>query len=179
MSIARFDWVVTVDSNRRIYFKDLNNRESLMSIECISEGSKNISSMLIMTEVQILVSHFNNDLVNDMLVTISETDYSNDWISLRWLKHFDRFSQKHQQRAWRLLVMNDYESHHTREFLSYCEDHKIISFDLSSHITHLLQSLDVSVFQSLKHWHSKAVNRAVQTSDEIFSKFEFLADSTE
>jgi len=47
MSIARFDWVVTVDSHRRIYFKDSNNRESLMSIECINEESKNISSMLI------------------------------------------------------------------------------------------------------------------------------------
>ncbi len=43
MSIAHFDWVVTVDSNKRIYFKNSNNRESLMSIECISEESKNIS----------------------------------------------------------------------------------------------------------------------------------------
>ena len=49
-----------------------------MSIECISEGGKNIPSMLIMTEVQILAPHFNNDLVDDMLVTISETGYSND-----------------------------------------------------------------------------------------------------
>ncbi len=47
ISIARFDWVVTVDSHWRIYFKDSNNRESLMSIECINEESKNISSMLI------------------------------------------------------------------------------------------------------------------------------------
>jgi len=51
MSIACFDWIVTVDSNRRIYFKNLNNKESLMSIKCINEESKNISSMLIMTEV--------------------------------------------------------------------------------------------------------------------------------
>ncbi len=111
MSIARFDWIVTVDSNRRIYFKNSNNRESLTSIECISEESKNISSMLIMTEVQLLTSYFNNDLDNDVLITISDTDYSNDWIFLRWLKHFNRFSQKHQKRAWRMLVMNDYESY--------------------------------------------------------------------
>ncbi len=60
ISIARFDWVVTVNSNRRIYFKNLNNKESLMSIECISEENKNISSMLIMTEVQLLTFYFNN-----------------------------------------------------------------------------------------------------------------------
>ena len=51
MSIARFDWIVTVDSNRRIYFKDSNNRESLTSIECISEENKNISSMLIIVTI--------------------------------------------------------------------------------------------------------------------------------
>jgi len=34
--------------------------------------------MLIMTEVQLLISHFNNDLDDDVLVTISDTDYSND-----------------------------------------------------------------------------------------------------
>jgi hypothetical protein len=99
MGIARFDWVVTVDPNRRIYSKDPDNRESLTGIECISGGGKDIPPMLIMTEVQILAPHFNNDLADDMLVTTSETGYSNDWISLRWLKHFDRFSQKHQQRA--------------------------------------------------------------------------------
>ncbi len=49
-----------------------------MSIECISEESKNISSMLIMIEVQLLISHFNNDLDDDVLITIFDTDYSND-----------------------------------------------------------------------------------------------------
>ena len=42
--VAHFDWIVTVDSNRRIYFKNSNNRESLMSIKCISEENKNILS---------------------------------------------------------------------------------------------------------------------------------------
>ncbi len=127
-----------------------------------------------MTEVQLLIFHFNNDLDDDVLVTIFDTDYSNDWISFQWLKHFDRFNQKHQKKAWRLLVMNDYKFHHTSEFLFYCENHKIILFNLSLHTTHLLQSLDVYVFQSLKHWHSKMINWAVQMSDEIFSKVKFL-----
>ena len=34
--------------------------------------------MLIMTEVQLLAPHFNNDLGDDVLVTISDTGYSND-----------------------------------------------------------------------------------------------------
>ena len=42
------------------------------------------------------------------------------------------------------------------------------------YITHLLQPLDVCVFQPLKHWHSEAVNKAVQNGDKTFSKIEFL-----
>ena len=51
----------------------------------------------------------------------------------------------------------------------------IIPFGLPAHTTHLLQPLDVVVFQPLKHWHSEAVNEAMQTGDENFTKLEFLA----
>jgi hypothetical protein len=78
MSIARSDWVVTVDPHRRIYSKDSDNRESLTGIECINGGGKDIPPMLIMTGVHILASHFNNDLDDDVLVTTSETGYFND-----------------------------------------------------------------------------------------------------
>ena len=69
----------------------------------------------------------------------------------------------------------DIGSHHTREFLEYCDAHNIIPFGLLSHIAHLLQPLDVCVFQPLKHWHSEAVTEAIQNGDETFSKVEFLA----
>jgi len=42
-----------------------------MSIECISEEDKNISSMLIMTEVQLLMFHFNNDLDDKLIIESS------------------------------------------------------------------------------------------------------------
>lgn len=70
--------------------------------------------------------------------------------------------------------MNGYESHHTIEFIEYCEENKIIPFDLSAHITHLLQSFDVVVFQPLKHWHAEAVKNAMAEDDETFNKLEFL-----
>ncbi len=174
MSIARSDWIITVDSVRRIYMSNSDNREFCIVIECINDTGKDISPMLILQRVNLLFFHFNNDIDDEMIFTTSNTDYSNDWISLQWIKHFDHYSQQYQRDAWRLLVINDYESHHTREFLFYCENHKIISFDLFSHTTHLLQSLNVCVFQPLKHWHSKVVNEAIQTSDEILTKIEFL-----
>ena len=74
--------------------------------------------------------------------------------------------------------MDGFGSHHTHEFLSYCEDKNIISFGLPSHTTHLLQPLDVCVFQPLRHWHSEAVNEAIQNGDESFTKVGFLAAFT-
>ena len=44
--------------------------------------------------------------------------------------------------------MDEHGSHHTREFLEYCDAHNIIPFELSSHTTHLLQPC-VSAFKAL------------------------------
>ncbi len=146
MSIAHSDWIITVDSVWRIYMLNSDNREFCIIIECINDTDKDILSMLILQRVNLLFFHFNNDIDDEIIFTTLNTDYSNDWISLQWIKHFDHYSQWYQQDAWRLLVMIDYESHHTREFLFYCENHKIVSFNLSLHTTHLLQSLNVCVF---------------------------------
>ena len=62
--------------------------------------------------------------------------------------------------------MDGYGSHDTFE---YCENHNIIPLTFPSHTTHLLQPLDVCVFQPLKHYHSEAVNLAISTGDESFS----------
>ncbi len=48
ISIAHFNWIITVDLIRRIYILNLNNREFCTIIECINNIEKKISSMLIL-----------------------------------------------------------------------------------------------------------------------------------
>ena len=50
----------------------------------------------------------------------------------------------------------------------------IIPFRLPSHTTHLLQPLDVVVFQPFKHYHAEAVEQATQSGCSDFNKVEFL-----
>jgi hypothetical protein len=126
MGIARSDYVVTMDVTRRIYSKCPDNRESMTAIECINGTGLNIPPMLITTGVQILAPFFNNDLDDDIIITTADTGYTNDWISLQWVKHFDKFSARYQKGAWRLLLMDGFGSHHTYEFLTYCEERQII-----------------------------------------------------
>lgn len=178
IGMARSDWVVAVDPTRTIYSKCPNNRELLTAIECINGVGSEIPPFLIVTGTNILAPWFLNDLDPNVAVTTAETGFNNDWISLQWIKHFERYSRRQQQGCRRLLIMDGYGSHDTYEFLEYCEHYNIIPLTFPSHTTHLLQPLDVVVFQPLKHYHSEAVNMAISTGDESFTKVEFLAAFT-
>ena len=76
--------------------------------------------------------------------------------------------------AYRLLLLDGYGSHCTREFIEYCDSTKIIHFGLSPHSSHLLQPLDMFVFRSYKHYHSEAIETATRTGCADFDKVEFL-----
>lgn len=82
MGIGCEDWVIFIDIQRKIYSKYPDNRESLITIECINGIGGNIPPMLILTKIEQLAPWFNNDLSKDIVVTIAKTRYTNDWISL-------------------------------------------------------------------------------------------------
>jgi hypothetical protein len=77
--------------------------------------------------------------------------------------------------AKRLLLLDGYGSHHTLEFVNYCDENGIIPFAFPPHTTHILQPLDVVVFQQYKHYHTKAIDIAVRDGCIQITKVEFLA----
>ena len=111
------------------------------------------------------------------MLAVSDTGYSNDVLSLEWRKHFDHFSAQRQHSLYRLILLDGYGSHCTKEFLDFCDNHGIIPFCLHPHTTHILQPLDV-VFQPYKHFHAEAINAATCTKCSDFNKLEFLAALT-
>jgi len=115
------------------------------------------------------------DLDDNVLIGVSETSYSNDWLALDWLVHIDRFSSKRKIGSHHLLLLDEYGSHCTKQFLEFCNEKNIIPFCLPPHSTHLLQPLDVVVFQPLKHYHAEAIEEATRTGCSDFNKIEFLA----
>ena len=180
MGIVRSEWVITLadDKQKKVFSKDPDNLESLTAIECINGAGGSIPSFLILSRLIIQGSWAENDLNDGVILSTAETGYSNDWLSIEWLKYFDKYSSKSQKGTYRLLIMDGYGSHHTIEFIKYCNEAKIIPFGLPPHTTHLLQQLDVVVFQPLKHWHAEAVKDAIAHGDETFNKVELLNAST-
>jgi len=71
--------------------------------------------------------------------------------------------------------MDGHGSHMTAEFLEYAIANKIRLFTFSSHATHLLQPLDVGVFQSFKYWHAEGVDSAMRCGQTKFNKLDFFA----
>jgi hypothetical protein len=95
--------------------------------------------------------------------------------SIYRLRHFDSQTASRRQSAWRLLIFDSHVSHLSLEFITYCETANIIPFCLPSHSTHLLQPLDIIVFQPMKPYHARAVEDAVRNGDVEFSRSTFLA----
>jgi hypothetical protein len=125
------------------------------------------------------LERFYHDLQRDVLVGISESGYSNDELALEYIYHFDRQSRKSQRGAHRILLCDGYKSHFTREILEFCEKRRIHVFALPPHTSHILQPLDVVLFQPYKHFHAESVDRATRTGCNKFSKLEFLAAITD
>ncbi|KAM4061783.1 DDE superfamily endonuclease [Hirsutella rhossiliensis] len=89
------------------------------------------------------------------------------------IQHFDKHAKS--KGAWRLLLLDGHGSHHTLDLIEYAEAHNIVLFALPPHLTHLLQPLDVVVFQPYKHYHSRAVDFAIRSGASKITKLEFLA----
>ena len=93
--------------------------------------------------------------------TSSLTGWINEDLSLSWLTNvFDRAIKEKArfERKYRLLFIDEHNSHVNMKFLDWCDKHKILIAVYSSHSTHRLQPLNVSLFSSLINFYSQNVS---------------------
>jgi hypothetical protein len=133
-------------------------------VEAVSAGGVTIDQMLILPG-KVHLERFYRDIDRDVLIGLSESGYTNDELSYGYIHHSERQIKKHQYGAYRILLCDGYKSHLTREILEFCEDKQI----------HILQPLNVVLFQPYKHFHVKTVDQATRTGCINFDKLEFLA----
>ncbi len=121
------------------------------------------------------LERFYTNLDDNVLIDLSDTEYTNDELSYQYIIYFDRQSKKTQREIYRILFCDNYKNHTTKEILEFCEQRLIHIFVLSSYTNYILQLLDVVLFQSFKHFHVKAVDNATRIDCSDFNKLEFLA----
>jgi hypothetical protein len=74
-----------------------------------------------------------------------------------------------------MLIIDRHGSYLTIEFVTYCWDYKVSPFLLPAHSTHLLQPLDVGVFQAFKKYHQNVLDTAIRYGGLDFKHDDFLA----
>ncbi len=161
IGVKKAQYVVSTHATKQLCINDPDNRNYIMSAECISGSEVSMALFIILNGKLILDKWANNDLLSSTKLAISDSGYSNNTLALAWLQHFEIQSCKGQKGKWRALIIDGYESHLTWEFFQYALEHEIRLFQLPAHSTHFTQLLDVDCFQPFKHYHQEALDRFV------------------
>jgi hypothetical protein len=109
-------------------------------------------------------------------VLLSETGYTNTKLSLEYLDHLNRYLPPERPKV---LLMDQHGSYMDPLFTLKALEYSIIPYAFPGHLTHILQPLDVGVFQPYKHWHQKAVQYAIRSLDFDYTIASFFRDLEE
>ncbi|KAM5528251.1 transposase [Fusarium oxysporum f. sp. phaseoli] len=138
------------------------NREWITVIQAINAEGQSIAPFIIATSRAI------------GFIATSQNGWTNNELGLEWLKHFDRSTSNRSVGAYRLLILDGHESHHSSDFERYCQDNKIITLCMPPHASHLLQPLDVGCFAVLKQAYGRQIEHLIRCSITHISKTEFF-----
>jgi len=90
ISCIRSQLVITHLNTKAVYLSDPDNHEIVSSVKCISSSRFALKSMIILARNVLMEKHFDNAINNRVLFAISESGYSNAYLGMEWLKHFNR-----------------------------------------------------------------------------------------
>lgn len=79
-----------------------------------------------------------------------------------------------EDRIYRLLLLDGFTGHGSFALREYCVKFNIIIAPLPPHSTHIMQPMDVGVFQFLKEAHQKKLRYALRKGAISFSRLEFV-----
>jgi hypothetical protein len=99
------------------------------------------------------------DNPDEVVTAISEKGWTDNELGVEWLIHFDRGTCKKADGETQLLLLDGHGSHLTYTFIIYAFSHNIEILSYLLHTTHVLQGLDVVIFQPLSIAWSNILTR--------------------
>jgi hypothetical protein len=98
------DQLVITKQQRQFYLRHPTNRELATAVEVASASGARIPLFLIISGITHQSSWYtNSNLDPDTTIAVSNSSYSNDQVSLDWLHHFEKHTQKLTKGTKRLL----------------------------------------------------------------------------
>ncbi|KZL84853.1 transposase [Colletotrichum incanum] len=77
-------------------------------------------------------------------------------------------------RAYRLLIVDRHESHHSTDFELYCKANNIVTLCMPAYLLHLLQPLDVGCFGPLKTVYGRQIENKMRRGVTHITKEDFF-----
>jgi hypothetical protein len=96
-------------------------------------------------------SWYHDALQDNELMLLSESGYINDQLAMDYLRHFIQHTKAGLDTPKKLLLMDSHATHRIPDFVLLAHEHQIIPYAFPSHLTHVMQPLNIGVFQPYKH----------------------------
>ncbi len=111
--LSRFSYIIGVHSNQ----------EQCTIIESVSAAGRFIPPLVIIKGVIILKRWFAElpPELSNLLVSTSDSGYSNDTLFFQWLQHWEHFTRISARGEYHLLLLDSYDSYLTYSALKFYE----------------------------------------------------------
>lgn len=109
-------------------------------------------------------------------MTLSEWFGCDEWLRdpVRPWHIFKSPPNVHEKKIYRMLIIDGLTEHSRLDFIEYCIMFDIIIVIFPPHSTHILQPLDVGVFQPKKEAYQKAIRSSLLEGNLAFSRIAFI-----
>lgn len=169
--------VVVHYSIKSMYNSSPENRKSVTIIEAIcTNGDPPIPPFVICPGKRIMKNWVSDNLDEATVISLSDSGYTNEDIALDWLAHFVKHTHSGPTKPWKLLLMDGHISHAVPLFTVRAAENHIVCMTFPSHLTHILQALDVGIFRSWKHFQNLAIQESIRTLDFEYTVASFFRD---
>ncbi|RPB00296.1 hypothetical protein L873DRAFT_1789057 [Choiromyces venosus 120613-1] len=139
--------IVVPTEVKELYTASPENRKSLTIIEAIcTDKTPPPPPVIICPGEKIMESWIHENLTGVEVITVLPTGYTNENITLAWLDHFIKHIEAGPDKHWHMLLVDGHITHWQDDFIIKCHENHIIPFEFLSHLTHVLQPLNVGVF---------------------------------
>jgi hypothetical protein len=133
-----------------LYTPSSQNRRSVTLVESISASGFIIPPIILVQGTMHIVNWYEY-LEDDTKLFTSETGYMNSELALEYLDRFIQFTGARPNVPPKILLMDRHGSYMDPRFRVKATDNNIHPFPFPGYLTHILQPLDVVVFQPYKH----------------------------
>ena len=130
--------IIGLERRGRLKAIQLGSREQALIIQEINAAGQAIPLFIIFTSQYHLSAQYEEDILRDQAITVSDNGQITNEIGAKQLKHFIKHIDSKVVEAHQLLIFNGYISHHSLKFQELYKENNIYTLYMPPYSSHLL-----------------------------------------